>query len=453
MYALLHDITHVPFGHMLEDELGVFKRHDENEGRITFFLGETTDIGKLIVEKYGKEFYETFMQIYEWKESTKSKEDLDSKSSLKSKLVFIHDLVSNTACADLLDYLQRDNYFCNLDTRMSLNFLNYLYLKKENGKKRVCVLLQKGNKPPKKDLITDLCRLLDDRYFIAERVYYHHAKIIAGTMLGRAIQEAKEITEEKMRELSDDTLVDLLIKSKSTLVSKLAKAYKNRKLYRCLKNYSKNDIDKEMQKSKCPKDKIEKFLEDYRTDSNKRKKEIENTISAMTDTEDGDFLVYISDEQMNLKIAKMKVCCNNKIECFGDLKKKNDIIKTRLESTQNSHKALRRIYLLVNNESKIEDKKLKQAEDVFKMLLFKTDYNEVDGSKKSEKVIVFEEAIKFYTQEIIIPGSDEEKTIEIEARKLAQEHGEAARNSDGLRKIFKKIAESIEKKKPPNLLN
>ena len=129
---------------MLEDELGVFKRHDENEGRITFFLGETTDIGKLIVEKYRKEFYETFMQIYKWKESTKSKEDLDSKSPLKSKLVFIHDLVSNTACADLLDYLQRDNYFCNLDTRMSLNFLNYLYLKKENGKKRVCVLLQKG---------------------------------------------------------------------------------------------------------------------------------------------------------------------------------------------------------------------------------------------------------------------------------------------------------------------
>ena len=322
LYALLHDITHVPFGHMLEDELGVFKRHDENTDRITFFLGETTDIGKLIVEKYGKEFYETFMQIYEWKESTKSKEDLDSKSPLKSKLVFIHDLVSNTACADLLDYLQRDNYFCNLDTRMSLNFLNYLYLKKENGKKRrVCVLLQKGNKPPKKDLITDLCRLLDDRYLIAERVYYHHAKIIAGTMLGRAIQEAiaeKEITEDNMLELSDDTLVDLLIKSKSTLVSKLAKAYKNRKLYRCLKNYSKNDIDKEMQKSKCPKDKIEKFLEDYRTDSNKRKKEIENTISAMTDTEDGDFLVYISDEQMNLKIAKMKVLCNDKIECFED---------------------------------------------------------------------------------------------------------------------------------------
>ena len=181
--------------------------------------------------------------------------------------------------------------------------------------------------------------------------------------------------------------------------------------------------------------------------------EIENTISAMTDTEDGDFLVYISDKKMNLKIAKMKVSWNNEIECFGDLKKKNDIIKTRLESTQNSHKALRRIYLLVNNESKIEDKKLKQAEDVFKMLLFKTDYNEVDGSKKSEKVIVFEEAIKFYTQKIIIPGSDDEKIIEIEARKLAQEHGEAARNSDGLRKIFKKIAESIEKKKPPNLLN
>ena len=50
---LLHDITHVPFGHMLEDELGVFKRHDENKSRIKFFLGETTDI---FVEKLGKNF-------------------------------------------------------------------------------------------------------------------------------------------------------------------------------------------------------------------------------------------------------------------------------------------------------------------------------------------------------------------------------------------------------------
>ena len=194
---------------------------------------------------------------------------------------------------------------------------------------------------------------MDDKIFDLQSVcMYHHAKIIAGTIV--------------------------------TLVSKLAKAYKNRKLYRCLKNYSKNDIDKEMQKSKCPKDKIEKFLEDYRTDSNKRKKEIENTISAMTDTEDGDFLVYISDEQMNLKIAKMKVLCNDKIECFEDFynNKDNDKdnIKARLDSTQNSHKALRRIYLLVNNESNIEDNQLKQAKDVFKMLLFKTDYNEVDGS-------------------------------------------------------------------------
>ena len=176
---------------------------------------------------------------------------------------------------------------------MSLNFLNYLHIKKENGKdgkERVCVLLQKKDKLPKKDLITDLCRLLDDRYLIAERVYYHPAKIIAGTMLGRAIQEAiaeKEITEENMQELSDDVLVDLLINSKSTLVNKLAKAYKNRKLYRCLENYSKKAIDDEMPYSKYniekflenyrtnSKDDIEKFLEDYRTNSKYLKYDIE----------------------------------------------------------------------------------------------------------------------------------------------------------------------------------
>src|SRR6185369_10845328 len=29
LYALLHDVTHVPFGHTVEDELKIFERHDQ----------------------------------------------------------------------------------------------------------------------------------------------------------------------------------------------------------------------------------------------------------------------------------------------------------------------------------------------------------------------------------------------------------------------------------------
>src|SRR5438034_7722286 len=36
--ALLHDITHIPFGHTLEDERRVLPRHDKDEERVDYFL-------------------------------------------------------------------------------------------------------------------------------------------------------------------------------------------------------------------------------------------------------------------------------------------------------------------------------------------------------------------------------------------------------------------------------
>src|SRR5262245_2927852 len=36
--ALLHDITHIPFGHTLEDERRVLPRHDKDDERCAYFL-------------------------------------------------------------------------------------------------------------------------------------------------------------------------------------------------------------------------------------------------------------------------------------------------------------------------------------------------------------------------------------------------------------------------------
>ena len=43
--ALLHDITHIPFGHTLEDERRVLPRHDKDQDRVRYFL-EEGNIGK-----------------------------------------------------------------------------------------------------------------------------------------------------------------------------------------------------------------------------------------------------------------------------------------------------------------------------------------------------------------------------------------------------------------------
>src|ERR1051326_2591800 len=45
--ALLHDITHIPFGHPLEDERRVLPRHDKDEDRVDYFLRVST-VGRIL---------------------------------------------------------------------------------------------------------------------------------------------------------------------------------------------------------------------------------------------------------------------------------------------------------------------------------------------------------------------------------------------------------------------
>lgn len=180
LYALLHDIAHVPFGHTVEDELKLFERHDENPARLFRFVGPESEIGTLI-QTLGQDTYNRFMAIYLWDDNPKVREErlkdpkwrsLARWMEIKSDDVFIHDIVSNTVCADLLDYLLRDNYFCNLGIALEYRFLNFLYLHVPEGstdnRRRVFVRLWKGHKnKPRRDTLTDLARLLEARYMVA----------------------------------------------------------------------------------------------------------------------------------------------------------------------------------------------------------------------------------------------------------------------------------------------
>src|SRR5258708_13434149 len=47
--ALVHDVSQIPFGHTLEDELQIFPRHDHNEKRIRqLVMRDDSRLGKLL---------------------------------------------------------------------------------------------------------------------------------------------------------------------------------------------------------------------------------------------------------------------------------------------------------------------------------------------------------------------------------------------------------------------
>src|SRR5690349_11421535 len=81
--ALLHDITHIPFGHTLEDERRVLPRHDKDEARVGYFL-RNSSIGSILKREGIQE---------EVIEIIRGGEDYAS------------DIVGGAISADLLDYL------------------------------------------------------------------------------------------------------------------------------------------------------------------------------------------------------------------------------------------------------------------------------------------------------------------------------------------------------------
>lgn len=348
LYALLHDVPHVPFGHTIEDELSLFTRHDKNPTRIERFLGRDSGIGALIRQHLGEQAYDRFMAIYEWNGTDKLQHD-DA---------FIYDLVSNTVCADLLDYLARDSYFCNLELQSEYRFLNFLYLKRDDsGMRRVFVRLWKENHPePRNDTLTDLSRLLEARYIVAERAYFHHAKIISGAMLGRAIQEANssgELKEEHLYEHSDDTLVYALRNSKSPIASRLADGLSKRRLYKLLKKYRREDFLGAQER-----DHAHNILQSAlsRVADPKGRRVVEDQLAAEVGADPGDIIIYAPQEGMNLKVADMKVLWK------GDptsLRKIEDhVTKPRLEVILESHRKLWGIWVITRRDLSPTQKEL-----------------------------------------------------------------------------------------------
>src|SRR5262245_57596893 len=90
--SLLHDITHIPFGHTLEDERRVLPRHDKDQDRVEYFF-RNSPIGR-ILEREG--LRERVMSAFTGADSLAG------------------DIAAGAISADLLDYLRRDTYFCGL---------------------------------------------------------------------------------------------------------------------------------------------------------------------------------------------------------------------------------------------------------------------------------------------------------------------------------------------------
>ena len=186
--ALLHDVTHIPYGHNIEDQTGLLPRHDQPE-RFAAVLGDT----ELGAELQRQGLRESVLSI------------LTGQGAAVPP--FWRQVVSDTIDADLLDYLRRDAHFTGLELRYDRRVVDYFRIDRHS--EQMFVDCEK-NGMLREDIVSELLRVLDCRYHFSERVYYHHAKVAAGALLSRMVElalRAGALTAAQLQKLTDEGLV------------------------------------------------------------------------------------------------------------------------------------------------------------------------------------------------------------------------------------------------------
>lgn len=201
--ALLHDLCHIPMGHSIEDDLKVLVPHDGNVDR---FEGLWDSVASYVRARLRREgLAETSIDEVDASLLTKGgplydqlvplivSKDRDGKPTKRledMEYPFVADLVGNTICADLLDYLMRDHLFTGLPASLGWRFISGFFVVPDDSgplSRRLALNIMR-DEHERSDVVSELLKALRYRYELSERALVHHAKLSADAMLGEALE-------------------------------------------------------------------------------------------------------------------------------------------------------------------------------------------------------------------------------------------------------------------------
>jgi uncharacterized protein len=226
--ALLHDVGHLPAGHTLEDELGLLPAHD-SASRLDLIFKKTTwngtrvDALQCIIDstykshavatRLGKSASELVLDLI-----TKQQEpaSLPVHSTETFRLAICRDIIGNTICADLLDYLHRDWHHVGKPRYFDVRLLEYMEIRRTAGTcsakpQSVVAVNLRSRDAVRTDAVTLILDLLESRYQLSEVALFHRTKLNAAAMLERAIAEVVDATPAPKRANLEDELVERLL--------------------------------------------------------------------------------------------------------------------------------------------------------------------------------------------------------------------------------------------------
>ncbi len=234
--VLLHDIGHVAAGHTLEDELGLLETHD-SYNRLKYIFDrdmwsgvnitepnscvpEKRTLRQLVDDLYREDADQTGLsesatEILLWiiAKDRKAKE-LAANKDVAIRMTLLEDLVGNTVCADLIDYLERDWRNIGKSKTLDPRLLEYLEIRTRVRTGESYLVVNLRSTPHggfRKDAVSAVIELLEHRHQLWEVALLHKTKLAATAMLERAVSERAYQHGLFVTDAADDKLEKILL--------------------------------------------------------------------------------------------------------------------------------------------------------------------------------------------------------------------------------------------------
>lgn len=319
--GLLHDITHIPFGHTFEDERRILPAHDKSRERLHYFF-DSPGLGKVLRELGIRD---ELLAFFSGDKATKAS--------------YGYALIAGPICSDLLDYLKRDAFYCGLPMAYDDRLFRYLQL--EGGKLYFNLFSNGGFR---QDAWSELVNLLRIRYHLTERVYFHHAKMASGAMLSRFLEAALSknvIDVRELYELGDEALLHLFHTRKRKVrgFEALMDAYQSRRLYKRVYMVAKDPFDPD----RPSQTQLARFHHELHMNENEARTTLERRLARHLGIPASGLILYAPDTRMRLKEAKVPVRINS-----GPLVSLADMQHPELNALNHRHQALWKSYLFMD---------------------------------------------------------------------------------------------------------
>ena len=322
--ALVHDVTHVPYGHTLEDERRVFERHDTAR-RVKKFLPQG-ELGKQL-KALGllDDVVRTLLDKSDWKNR----------------------VFAGAVGTDLLDYLARDAFFCGLSQRYDSRIFHLFKL--TNEEESMLYLEAQKEGVLRQDALSEIIHLLRIRYFLSERVYFHHTKTVSGAMVSRAVEEAvgEGLTLAKIAGKTDEGLLSLLEfkYGEVKVVKALLRALRSRQFYKRVYLLT----------AELSLERRQELVKLYH-ESAERRAQAELDLARSLKLKKEDLIIYCPALKMQLKEAKLPVRVDD-----GPCRLLDSLPVDEIGILQERHRRLWKFYVFLNPEKMAVADKLAAA--------------------------------------------------------------------------------------------